>query len=164
VIDEAGNRNNLLSLPITDESATKTSAPGSPVSRPESNALASEVVLESDIAEPPHGIEQDTSLASLTQQNSSSDKQTHEGDSGNPGDGPESETPGSAAEIADATVILDQEPSLVPLSNGEAGCIGDRRLPSTPVAEVANTTTEAADIATIMDEDDVSLRCLTTLA
>lgn len=61
----------------------------------------------------------------------------------------------TAAEVADSAAILDREASPAPLSDEEAGHIGERRLSATPIPEVALTAAEVADSAAIIDKEDV---------
>jgi hypothetical protein len=161
VTDEAGNRNNLLCVPVTEENATQIPIPDSPVFRLESCTPAPEVVVENMEAESEPKSEQEVSLISHSQESSGSDKEMHEDQLACPVDRSEIDKLSyarTAAEVADSAAILDREPSPVPLSNEEASRIGERRLSATPIPEVAETAAKVADSAAIIDNDVCSGR------
>lgn len=60
-----------------------------------------------------------------------------------------------AAEVADSAETLDRDQPTPPISDEDAGCIGLRRMSSTPIPEVAETAAEVADVAANLDEEQV---------
>ncbi|KAI2626583.1 hypothetical protein GGR54DRAFT_629004 [Hypoxylon sp. NC1633] len=60
----------------------------------------------------------------------------------------------TAAEVADSAQMIDAETTEPEISNYEAGKIGIRRLSSTPISQVAETSMEVSTTAAGLDIDD----------
>lgn len=157
VTDDGGNRNNLLEAPISEKKAVKpptTQQPPIP-SEPDEVPIPTLVVEKVD-AEPRHG--DDFGSDATVGQKDAHEKRSQDAEPDLVvvnGDVDSKEYADTAAEVADSALIIDREPTPLPISDKEAGRIGFRRMSSTPIPEVAKTAAEVADSAALLDQEAV---------
>jgi hypothetical protein len=155
VTDELGNKNNLLSVPTSEEIAEKPKPSEPATAPPVSDMPVPEVVVEKVDEEPRLG--DDFGPDATTGQKDAHEMRAQDAEPDHVVIRSQTNTPvyaKTAAEVADSAAMLDREPSPAPVSDEEAGRTGERRMSSTPIPQVALTAAEVADVAAILDQDD----------
>ncbi|KAI9742600.1 MAG: hypothetical protein M1818_003741 [Claussenomyces sp. TS43310] len=165
VIDEVGNRNNLLIAATSKESASSDS---STPSAPKDDVSIPTLVVEKTDAEPSHG--DDLGSEATVGQKDAHEMRAQDAEPDvvlvtpdvpalTPNDttpGAAAESAGTAAEVADAAAILDREDSPPLMTNEEAGRTGHRRMSVTPIQQVALVAAEVADSAAKIDPENIA--------
>ena len=176
--DDAGNRNNLLEVPVPKKPSGFDDEQ-KPTSVSENNASTAPTKISSNTTDAKHKSSRDSQpqgdVPTLTVEKT--DTKLSYGD-----DFGENATVGQkeahamraqdaepdlvlvkqdsqasdvAAEVADSAQLLDREVPTPPVSDAEAGRIGLRRMSQTPIPEVANTAAEVGDSAARLDGEQV---------
>lgn len=159
VIDDIGNRNNLVIAPRarTDGGPAATTPKGAEESKSAvEDAPIPTLVVEMTDTQPRYG--DDFGSHATAGQRDAHDIRAADAKPDyvivRPDEDSVHQAAEDAAEVADSAALIDREKSPLPMSDEDAGRTGERRLSVTPIQQVADVANEVADVAALIDEDD----------
>lgn len=149
--DDAGNRNNILSV-----STSETKEP-EPQNEPDEASADTQIpvptlVVEKTDNEPSHG--DDFGVDATTGQKDAHEMRSEDAEADSVVIRPESRDSETAAEVADVAATLDRPTTPEQSTDEEAGRTGERRMSMTPIPQVSDTAAEVADIAAVLDKEE----------